>query len=144
MRIREAREEDATRLPPLLGQLGYPEQAAGVAGRLRALLAPGGRAAVLLAEAEEDGSLLGVLALHWGEMLHLDGPVARIGTLVVEETTRGGGVGAALVAAAEARARAEGCTLLEVTSGRRRERTHRFYQAQGFRLGSVRLHKVLG
>ncbi len=143
MRIREAREEHAARLPPLLGQLGYPEQAAGVAGRLRALLAPGARAAVLLAEAE-DGSLLGLLALHWGEMLHLDGPVARIGTLVVEETARGGGVGAALVAAAEARARAEGCTLLEVTSGRRRERTHRFYQSQGFRLGSVRLHKVLG
>lgn len=142
-RIREASLADAARMPPLLAALGYPEEAAGAAPRLAAMLRSG-QACVLLAEDAAGDALLGLLALHWGEMLHLAGPVARIGTLVVAEAARGGGIGAALVRAAAARARAEGCTLLEVTTGRRRERTRRFYAAQGFTEGSVRLHRVLG
>lgn len=139
-RIRPAEATDAAALGPLLAQLGYPATAKAVVGRLAALLSSA-RDAVLVAEAE--GELLGVLALHWGEMLHLAGPVARIGTLVVSEAARGRGIGALLVREAEALARRQGCTLVELTTGRTRERTHAFYAAQGYAWSSLRLHKPL-
>ena len=139
-RIRPAEPADAPALVPLLAQLGYPAAAEAVAARLAALLGSP-RDAVLVAEAE--GALLGVLALHWGGMLHLAGPVARIGTLVVAEAARSRGIGAALVRTAEALARRQGCALIELTTARERERTHAFYAAQGYAVSSLRLHKPL-
>ncbi len=140
LRIRDAKVADAEALRPLLAQLGYSAAPAEVAHRLGALLGSG-RDAVLVAE--EDGRRLGLLALHWGEMLHLAGPVARIGTLVVAEGAQSRGIGALLVREAEALAQRQGCTLIEVTTGRARERTHAFYAAQGYVCSSLRLHKPL-
>ena len=42
------------------------------------------------------------------------------------------GVGAALLAAAEASALAQGCSQLELSSSLKREEAHRFYLAQGY------------
>jgi GNAT superfamily N-acetyltransferase len=143
-RVRRAAAEDLERLRPLLAQLGYPAQEAAVAARLAALL-HSDRDAVLVAEPREGapGPLLGLISLHWGEMLHLAGPVARIGSLVVEREARGRGVGALLLREAEALARRRACTLIEVTAGRDRHATHAFYAAQGFAWSSLRLRKVL-
>lgn len=112
-----------------------------MAARLGALLGSA-RDAVLVAE-DEGGGMLGVLALHWGAMLHLPEPVARIGSLVVAEGARGRGVGSLLVREAAALARAEGCSEVELTTGMRRHAAHAFYAAQGFTWTSLRFGRAL-
>lgn len=139
--VRRAVPADAAALAPLLGALGYPAEAAAVAGRLETLLGSP-RDAVLVAE--EGGAALGVLALHWGVLLHLPEPIARIGSLVVAEDARGRGVGALLVRDAAVLARAEGCATLELTTGRQRHAAHAFYEALGFVWTARRYALTLG
>ncbi len=141
--VRRAVRADAPALAPLLDALGYPAAPAAVAARLEALLGSA-RDAVLVAEEGGGGAaMLGVLALHWGAVLHLPAPVARIGTLVVAEEARGRGVGALLVREAAALARAEGCAELELTTGMRRHAAHAFYAAQGLTWTSLRFRRDL-
>ena len=87
--------------------------------------------------------MLGVLALHWGALLHLAAPIARIGSLVVAEGARGRGIGALLVREAAALARAEGCAVLELTTGKQRHGAHAFYAAQGFTWTALRFAREL-
>lgn len=69
---------------------------------------------------------------------------AQIEGVRVSATVRGQGVGAALVADAEARARAAGCALLQLTSNATREDALRFYQARGFVPSHIGFKKALG
>ena len=57
---------------------------------------------------------------------------AQIEGVRVEANLRGSGIGARLIADAEARARQSGATLLQLTMNKTRDATHRFYEAQGF------------
>jgi ribosomal protein S18 acetylase RimI-like enzyme len=52
-------------------------------------------------------------------------------------------VGAALVADAEARLKAAGCGLVEVTSNVKLLRAHAFYERHGYERTSIRLAKQL-
>jgi ribosomal protein S18 acetylase RimI-like enzyme len=63
--------------------------------------------------------------------------------LVVTKKARGRGVGTALLEAAEARLRAAGCALLEVTSNIELGGAHEFYKSRGFRRTSYRFVKDL-
>lgn len=139
--VRRATGADAGALAPLLGTLGYPAEPEAVAARLETLMGSG-RDAVLAAEGG-GGAVLGVLALDWGTMLHQPAPVARIGSLVVAESARGRGVGALLVREAAALARAEGCAVLELTTGKGRHAAHAFYAAQGFAWTALRFGRAL-
>jgi GNAT superfamily N-acetyltransferase len=89
--VREARQEDADAIAELLGELGYPADAATVRDRLARM---GSADAVLLA----DG---GLVALHRIPLLAEGGGLARITALVVAERQRRTGLGEALLAAAE-------------------------------------------
>jgi len=140
--VRPATPADAEAIAPLLAALGYPAGLAEVAARLAALLGSP-RDTVLVAEGG-DGAVLGVLALHWGVMLHQPAPMARVGSLVVSEAARGQGVGAFLLREAAALARAEGCAELELTTGMRRHAAHAFYAAQGFAWTALRFGRALG
>jgi GNAT superfamily N-acetyltransferase len=51
---------------------------------------------------------------------------------VVDEAHRSGGVGRALLGAAEAWAREHGCEVVTVRSRVARERAHRFYEREGY------------
>jgi GNAT superfamily N-acetyltransferase len=143
--IRAATLSDAEALAPLLAALGYPAEPAAVAARLGKLLGSTRDAVLIAEEAEEGGgsAALGVVALHWGAMLHQPAPVARIGSLVVGEGARGRGVGALLVREAAALARKEGCAVLELTTGRQRHAAHAFYAAQGFAWTALRFGRAL-
>lgn len=123
--IREARNEDASVIADLLGELGYPTSPAEVLDRLAALDRTD---LVLLAD---DGA--GLIALHRVARLER-APLLRITVLVVRAARRGTGAGQALMHAAEDTARQWGCELIEVSTGTRPERAvaHRFYQAAGF------------
>ena len=128
--IRPAHRNDAARIGDLLGQLGYPASALEAGDRIDQLHAAG--AHVLVAAADDD--VIGLVGLHVLPLLAERTDAARITALVVDAAARRGGVARALVAAAEDLARTLGCTLIEVSSGRRPERAaaHDFYRALGY------------
>jgi GNAT superfamily N-acetyltransferase len=82
--------------------------------------------------AEIDGRLLGMAACHAIPLLHRHAPTCRLIVLVVSDSARRTGVGAALVERVEAEGRRLGCDRLEVTSSGDRDAAHRFYEALGF------------
>lgn len=61
----------------------------------------------------------------------------------VASDMRGRGVGAALLADAEKRARVAGATLLQLTMNRTRVDSHRFYESNGFAPSHVGFKKAL-
>ena len=127
MIVREATSSDAAALAALSTQLGYPTQPAEAAERLAAL---GPSNAVLVAE--EDGAVLGWIHVC-GIRFFQSSPFAEIGGLVVDEATRGRGVGKLLVEAAVSWAAEQGYGKIRVRSNVIREDAHRFYEREGFR-----------
>jgi GNAT superfamily N-acetyltransferase len=126
--LRPARPDDAPALAALCAQLGYRLDAASVQTRLRALEADASQA---IEVAERDGQVLGWIQVAATNALQY-GPVAEILGLVVDAAARGDGIGAALVARAEAWARARALAELRVRSRDTREDAHRFYRRAGF------------
>ena len=137
-RVREAMPRDAAALTGLIRELGYEATEAEVRKRLAALRKRGEPPLV----ADRDG-VIGCLTWHVRIMLHRPRPVGRISMMVVTERARGGGVGAALLEAAEARLHALGCGLVEVTSNMKRMRAHAFYERRGYERTSYRFAKLI-
>ena len=136
--IRDARAGDAAALARLLGQLGYPADAAAVARRLETL------GDDRLAVAEVGGRVVGFAQLHVSPAIEYDGAAAKLAALVVDEEHRGAGVGRALVEAMEAEARRRCCVLLFVTTAERRADAHAFYERVGLEYTGRRYAKRLG
>jgi N-acetylglutamate synthase-like GNAT family acetyltransferase len=127
--IREANEADAPALAPLLGELGYPVDASGLAPRIRRMLLRDDQKILI---AENGGGAFGLVALHIFPVLAYDRDLAMIMALVVTEEARGLGVGRQLVDRAEAIGRSLGATRLMVTTHVRRADAHAFYEKLGF------------
>lgn len=138
-RIREAKPGDAEAVAALLAELGYDVGAGDVRKRLAAIRKAGEPALV----AERDRRPIACLSWHVTPVLHRPRPVGRITMLVVAESERGAGIGAALVAAAEQRLREAGCGLVEVTSNIKRMRAHGFYERLGYARTSYRFGREL-
>lgn len=136
--IRSAKPNDAEPIATLIAALGYDVSTADVRRRMAAL--SGGSQSVLVAVR---GELVGVLTTSVTKVLHRPKPVGRISMLVVAEAERGGGIGRALVAAAEDRLRKAGCGLIEVTSNVKRLRAHAFYRKLGYERTSYRFARKL-
>lgn len=126
---RSANPEDAPRIATLLNQLGYPSTTDAVAHRMSSLL--GDQHSVLIV-AEVDRVVAGVAAVHAIPRLDDSTRLGRLTALVVDDRFRRLGVGRALVAAAEERARTMGCRDMEITSSRVRTAAHRFYASLGY------------
>ena len=92
--IRGALAADAGQIAALIGSLGGEFDVAGVAARLAKADSP-------QLVAESDGAVIGLCGLHQMVALHRSRPVGRITVLVVDPSSRGKGVGKALVDAAE-------------------------------------------
>jgi GNAT superfamily N-acetyltransferase len=131
---------DAPVLAALLGELGYPTDAAAVEARLRPLLGEDWSAVFV---AEEDGRALGFSACLSLPLIHRDAPTCRLAALVVADGARSQGIGAALVERVEASARRWGCDRIEVTSGNDRPDAQRFYLREGFSPKPERFVKTL-
>ena len=140
MTIREAASADVERIAALFGQLGYPNDAAQLARRLAAVPA-GDTMRVLVAQ--EGDTVAGVAVVHVMAPLHVPDRWALLSALVVDDAQRSGGIGAALLQAAEAFAREHGCAQLELSSNVARTRAHRFYERQGYREKRMRFVKML-
>jgi GNAT superfamily N-acetyltransferase len=87
---------------------------------------------VSLFVAEVGGRVAGLAGLRVLTLVERDEPVGRLIALVVGEPFRGRGVGRALVAHVEARARRAGCVQLDLSSSDRRDGAHAFYRRLGF------------
>ncbi len=68
---------------------------------------------------------------------------AQIESVRVASDMRGRGIGAMMIADAEARALDAGCTLVQLTMDRSRTESRRFYEAQGFVASHVGFKKAL-
>lgn len=130
LKVRPASQQDVEKLCQLCAQLGYPSTAEDVATRLERISS---LPTHCLLVAEIDGEVVGWV--HACEELTLEsGACGVLAGLVVDEAYRSQGVGAQLLEAAEAWARQMGYGRMVVRSNIIRERAHRFYERQGYRL----------
>ncbi|HEX6666861.1 MAG TPA: GNAT family N-acetyltransferase [Solirubrobacterales bacterium] len=150
VRVREATREDvaavAGAVEDLLLELGgqRPDRAA-LEAEVTALLDDPAVGVLLLAEAE--GETVGVLAANWGRAIHVPGRYLTIQDLWTHPDWRSRGVGAELVEAVAAAARAAGVSRIEV--GLPRETfdaiaaTRGFYERNGFEQLGPRMRRLL-
>ena len=126
--LRRAEARDAADVAHLATQLGYPTDAESMRERLEAAQVSGQRDVIV---AERDGRVRGWIEVIIVESVASD-PFAEIHGLIVDETERGGGLGARLVAAAEAWAVQRGMQRMRVRSNVARDRTRKFYEKHGY------------
>ena len=137
--IREAGPADAKDVAALFTELGYPCSEADARSRLLRPTADRNR----LFLAVSDGHVVGLACVHLMWMLHADELWCRLTSLVVTESHRGRGIGAAMIEHVERYATAAGAVRLEVTCNERREEAHHFYLRHGFHESPKRFLKVL-
>jgi GNAT superfamily N-acetyltransferase len=142
VRIRDARDEDAESLAPLLGVLGYAASPDVLRERLAAFRQadPLGR---VLAAFDDTGRALGFLTLHQTPVLHRPTAVGRITALAVDPHAQGLGVGRRLVEEGERLCREAGLARIEVTSGLLHTAAYDFYRHLGYDDHGLRFAKVL-
>jgi GNAT superfamily N-acetyltransferase len=146
--IHAATVEDIDALLPMVEQYWRFENIEGFdPARMRALLtrvledASLGRAWVARVYGEPAGYLLAVYVFS----LEHQGLTAEIDEFFVIPQHRGLGIGATMLAAAEAQFREEGCTNVSLQLGRSNEAARRFYRENGFegRAGFELVSKML-
>ena len=128
--IRPARSGDAAAVARLSAQLGYPAEAASVGERL-AHLAGAPEAHAVLVSVDGEDAVSGWVHVSVERTVESE-PYAEIRGLVVDEGSRGRGLGEALVGAAVAWSGGRGLRRVRVRSNVVRERTHAFYLRLGF------------
>jgi GNAT superfamily N-acetyltransferase len=82
--------------------------------------------------ATHKGKVIGFCSLTIKNSLWQEGCIGYIPEMVVEESYRGQGVGAALLQAAIDAAKQNGCKRIELDSSFQREEAHRFFEKKGF------------
>ena len=82
---------------------------------------------------EEQGQVVGFLSMEFRERLNRSNREAWVPDLIVNEASRGRGLGRALLQAAFEIAREQGCYRLTLESGHDREIAHHLYLATGMR-----------
>ena len=128
--IRSARGTDVAVVAALSGELGYPATPEQIGARLMAIDETHA-ACVLVAEGAQ-GVVVGWV--HVACAAHLtDEAEAEILGLIVATASRGAGIGAELLRAAEQWGRSQGAQRLSVRSRIERECAHRFYERAGYR-----------
>lgn len=96
-----------------------------------------------LAAYDEEGRCVGVAGWRVSATTHSIRKL-YVDDLVTTATARSGGVGHALLAELEERARAAGCTALDLDSGVQRHDAHRFYLRERMAISSHHFVKQLG
>ena len=142
VRLRPPLPTDAPALAALAGELGYPTSPEALLGRLAALHPTD---AAVFVSTDADDVPTGWCHVEMRRTL-VEPVSALILSLVIGEGHRSGGIGAALLEAAEHWARARGCRQLVVATRTTRERAHRFYAREGYEVSktSYFLTKVRG
>jgi len=133
VRVRPPLPTDAPALAALAGELGYATSAEALVGRLAALHPTD---AAVMVSTDSDDVPIGWCHVEMRRTL-VEPMSALIVGLVIGEGHRSAGIGAGLLAAAEAWARARGCKRLVVATRITRERAHRFYAREGYKVSKT-------
>ena len=127
--IRPAADEDVVALASLSAQLGYPSDANAMRERLRRVRdLEIGQVFVAVGAASRVVGWMHVVERFTLE----DEPFVEIAGLIVDETVRSAGVGAALLRVAESWAREQGHARMRVRSNVIRQRAHEFYKREDY------------
>lgn len=135
MIIREAARDDLAAIVALLSDdgIGKGRERPGDPAYSRAFESMSGQPGNIYFVAERDGEVVGCLQYTMIHGLSRRGASrAQIEGVRVAAACRGRGIGEALFQAAFARARNDGCALVQLTTDMRRDDALRFYQRLGF------------
>jgi GNAT superfamily N-acetyltransferase len=145
MQVRPVSAEDFRAVCGLLAELGRPTVSDATSDACRTSFAAdlADDAADHLIAVDDHGAPVGFLSLHYRRRLNHATPEAWVPDLIVNERARGTGVGRALLAEAERRARERGCHRLALESGYSRQRAHGVYLAAGMTDGGKFFTKEL-
>lgn len=136
--IRAPELKDIPSLKKLFLQLGYPTNAERLKQHINQM---NNNITILVAESEKE--LCGVIVINFITPIHENGLWALISALVIDESSRGAGIGRKLLIASERIALNKGCSQIELSSSERRERAHKFYESNGYKEVRKRLVKHL-
>ncbi len=144
--FRDAVEADVPAIMVLLRDdpLGRLREAEDPAPCLAAFRAMQGEAANNLVVGEVGGRIVATyqITFIWGLSLSATRR-AQVESVRVASDLRSGGLGAALMADAEARAKAAGCRLVQLTSNATRTRARAFYERLGYEPSHIGFKKAL-
>jgi len=142
--VRRATVHDFESVIRLLGELGRPTVAPDDADHLAAFERYLSRSDAAALVAEVDGEVVGFVDLEFRQRLNVTAEQAWIPDLIVSETARSRGVGAALLAAATDLARKRECFGMELESASWRTRAHAFYEREGWSRTGLSFTQMLG
>jgi GNAT superfamily N-acetyltransferase len=125
--IRAAESKDIPSLKTLFLQLGYQTETAILEQRITA---PQSMMSALVAA---ENAVCGVIVINFILPVHENRLWALISALVIEESSRGSGIGQQLLHAAERLARDKQCAQIELSSSEKRIRAHQFYENNGYK-----------
>jgi GNAT superfamily N-acetyltransferase len=139
IRVHVAKTEDAGEVADLLRQMGYPVSESEVISRIKLYIKP----SYLLLVAKSEEVIVGFIALHIYDVLHLPAPEGRISSFCVDENVRGTGVGTMLLNAAELFFKEKGCYKIVLNSNLKRPETHQYYLNRGYQYTSKHFAKII-
>jgi GNAT superfamily N-acetyltransferase len=128
--IKAAKAEHCDQIKILLDQLGYPLTREQIKSRLNLYNEDFHKCFLWFI----GGNVVGLIAISIREIFVIEGRKMFIEALVVDENFRGQKIGEKLLKFAENYAREIGCSIVELTSGKRREKdgSLRFYNRLGY------------
>jgi len=129
--IRPCTINDVPKILPLMEQLGYPTSKEVLDARLKRLIDTEDYGVVVACVEEK---IIGLVAWSISPLLVADKVRVHLEGLVVDQKSRGMGVGKRLMEFVEAIARASGPAIIDLTSGVRRSKdgSHKFYKRMGY------------
>ena len=140
MLIRVVKIQDATAIAHLMKQLGYPTTPKAIRKRLKTHFSTQTTKGFL---AFFNKKPIGFISLHLIPLIHEDGFLCRLTSLIVDKKYRGKGIGKKLVKTAEIHAIKKGAVRSEVTSSIKRNEAHQFYKSTGYQEYRKRFIKLL-
>jgi len=135
--IRPVEPKDIPSLKRLFLQLGYKSDSASLEQRISE---QHDMLCTLVAESEKE--VCGVIVINFIMPVHENNLWALISALVIDESSRGAGIGQQLLVA-ERIAAMRNCSQIELSSSEKRLRAHKFYENNGYKEVRKRFVKAL-
>lgn len=138
--VRDATIADSDGIGRLVSELGYPTSSSQMHVRLELILRDEEYHTLVACDGDR---VVGFIGTRLGPLYESDDPYGQIMALAVARDRQRGGVGRALLEAAESILIARGARVLVVTSGNHRTDAHAFYAKNGYAFTGRRYRKSL-